>query len=190
MLNCSYMRKIIVQEMLTVDGFFCGPKGEIDWHNVDAEFNDYAIAALDTFDTLLFGRVTYDLMANYWPTEAALGDDPIVAAKMNSLHKLVLSKSLEKLEWNNSSLMKEIDAEEIKKMKLEEGKDIAIFGSGKIVEQFAELGLIDEYRFFVAPIILGEGKTLFAGLKERKKLRLLSAQAFASGNVLERYAAV
>ena len=173
-----------------MDGFFCGPNGEIDWHNVDAEFNEYAINNLNNIGTLMFGRVTYDLMASYWPTEAALGDDPIVAEKMNSLPKIVFSKTLDKLDWNNSTLVKTIDVAEIQKMKEAPGKDIAIFGSGILVEQLTELGLIDEYRFIVAPVILGHGRALFTGLKERKNLEFLSSRSFASGNVLSCYAPV
>ena len=184
------MRKIIVQEMVTVDGFFAGPKGEIDWHNVDAEFNEYALENLGHIDTLMFGRMTYDLMASYWPTEGALTDDPLVAERMNSLPKIVFSKTMDKLDWNNSTVLKTIDAEEIRKIKEAPGKDIAIFGSGVLVEQLTELGLIDEYRLIVNPVILGQGRTIFAGLKERKNVEFLSSRSFASGNIMLCYAPV
>lgn len=182
------MRKIIVQEMLSVDGFFCGPNGEIDWHNVDAEFNEMAIAFLDTVDTLVFGRVTYDLMASWWPKADAMKDDPIVAGKMNALAKFVYSQTVQDAEWNNTTMHGAIDAEEIRRMKAMPGKDIAIFGSGTIVAAFARLGLIDEYRFIIAPVVLGAGKDLFATAPRRYGLKLLEAKAFASGNVLTRYA--
>src|ERR1700733_8839153 len=165
------MRKIIVQEMITVDGFFAGPNGEIDWHHVDSEFNEYAIEFLNTVDTLMFGRITYDLMESYWPTSAALQDDPIVAEKMNNLSKI----------------FSEINTEEIRKMKQVPGKDIAIFGSGIIVTTLTELGLIDEYRFIVNPVILGKGKTLFSNLEKKPGLQLLKTQEFKSGNVLLYY---
>src|SRR5258708_25381331 len=100
------MKKLLVSEMVSVDGFFAGPNGEIDWHNVDEEFNTFAIEQLDSVDTLVFGRVTYELMASYWPTAEALKDDSVVAAKMNALPKIVFSKTLEKVEWNNSLLAK------------------------------------------------------------------------------------
>lgn len=182
------MRKIIVQEMLSVDGFFCGPNGEIDWHNVDAEFNETAVAFLDTVDTLLFGRVTYELMASYWPTEAALKDDPRVASRMNALRKIYFSKEPEKMQWNNSLMRSEIDADEIREMKEAPGKDIAIFGSGKIIEQLMPYGLIDEFRFMINPVILGKGRTIFSTLEETKKLKLLETKKFANGNVLLAYA--
>jgi dihydrofolate reductase len=177
------MRKIIVQEMITVDGFFAGPKGEIDWHHVDAEFNEHSVEFLNTIDTLMFGRITYDLMASYWPTPEGLKDDPIIAEKMNSLSKIVFSKTLAKATWNNSKMFSEINAEEIKKMKEVSGKDIAIFGSGIIVTALTELGLIDEYRFIVNPVILGKGKTLFANLEKKPGLKLLKTHEFKSGNV-------
>ncbi len=181
------MRKIIVQEMITIDGFFAGPDGEIDWHNVDAEFNDYAIKFLNTLDTLMFGRITYELMANYWPTENALKDDPIVADKMNSLSKIVFSKTKEELAWNNSKIFSEINADEIKKIKQAEGKDIAIFGSGMIVSALADLGVIDEYRLIINPVILGKGKSLFLNIEKRYKLKLVKVHEFKSGNIFLRY---
>ncbi len=181
------MKKLIVFNMITVDGFFAGPNGEIDWHNVDAEFNDFAIEQLDTFDTLMFGRVTYDLMASYWPTPQGVKDDPVVAEKMNSLRKIVFSKSLQKVGWQNSELKKEIVAEEIERMKQESGKDIAIFGSGAIVSALTRLRLIDEYRFIVNPVILGKGKLMITDLKERLNLTLVSSKTFKSGNVLVIY---
>jgi dihydrofolate reductase len=177
------MRKIIVQEMITVDGFFAGPNGEIDWHHVDSEFNEYAIEFLDTVDTLMFGRVTYDLMAGYWPTPEGLKDDPIIAGKMNSLAKIIFSKTMDNASWNNSKIVSEIDAVEIEKIKQGPGKDIAIYGSGKIVSALTELGLIDEYRFIINPVILGKGKTLFADLKNKPGLKLLETKEFKSGNV-------
>ncbi len=183
------MRKIIVQEMISFDGFFAGPHGEIDWHNVDEEFNDFAVAALETYDTLLFGRVTYDLMAGYWPTPASSEDSPLVAAKMNALTKIVVSKKMKKAEWQNSQVMPSLDAAEIRKMKSAAGKDIAIFGSGTIVAQLTERGgLIDEYRFIVNPVILGTGKSLFTGVTSAKKLKFLNTHQFRSGNVLVAYA--
>lgn len=173
--------------MLSVDGYFCGPGGEIDWHTVDAEFNETAIAFLDTVDTLLFGRVTYELMAGYWPTEAASQDDPDVARRMNALKKVYFSKSPETLPWNNSTKLSAIDIDEIHKLKNAPGKDIAIFGSGQIVQQLMPLGVIDEFRLIVSPVLLGKGKSLFPTLEGIKKLTLLQTKKFANGNVLLSY---
>ncbi len=172
---------------MTVDGFFAGPNGEIDWHVVGPEFNEYAIGMLNTIDTFLFGRVTYDLMASYWPTPEAIKNDPIVAEKMNSLAKVVFSKTVQKAEWNNSTMFGEIVPADIMKMKQAAGKDIAIFGSGTIVSTLTDLGLIDEYRLIVNPVILGKGKSLFATLEKSRKLKLQNTKPFLSGNVLLYY---
>lgn len=183
------MRKIIVQEMLSVDGFFCGPNGEIDWHNVDAEFNETAIAFLDTIDMLMFGRVTYEMMASYWPTEAALQDDQRVASRMNALRKIFFSKEAENLAWRNSVQCKDINIDDIRALKEMSGKDIAIFGSGKIIEQLMPYDVIDEFRLIINPVILGKGRSIFSTLEASKKLQLFETKTFANGNVLLVYAA-
>lgn len=175
--------------MISIDGFFCGPKGEIGWHNVDEEFNAYAIEVLDTVDTFLFGGITYDLMASYWPTEEVLKDDPEIAKRMNEKHKIVFSKTKDKLDWNNSTLMHEINPEEVLKMKQEAGKDMIIYGSGTIVAQLTELGLIDEYRFMIAPVIIGKGKTVFSTLTSYKQMKLIETRTFSNGNVMVSYIA-
>jgi dihydrofolate reductase len=178
------MRKIIVMNLVTVDGFFAGPKGEIDWHNVDDEFNDYAIEMLNRAGLLLFGRVTYELMAGYWPSPEAPKENPkAIADSMNNLPKIVFSRTMKKADWNNTRLVKEINPEEIIKMKQEPGKDIMLLGSGTIVQALTNLGLIDEFRLMVNPIILGSGKPMFKGVNKRE-LKLVKTKIFNSGNVL------
>jgi dihydrofolate reductase len=181
------MRKIFVFNLVTLDGYFEGPNREIDWHNVDAEFNEYAIDMLNDLDTLIFGRVTYQLMASFWPTPDAIKNDPIVAEKMNTLPKIVFSKTLEKVDWKNTRLVKDNIEEEIQKMKKQPGKDMVILGSGSIVSGFAPLGLIDEYRIMVNPVVLGSGNPLFKGIKDRLMLKLTKTRTFKSGNVLLYY---
>lgn len=182
------MRKIIVSEMVSVDGFFARSNGEIDWHVVDEEFNQYAINLLNTLDTILFGRVTYELFESYWPIAAkdpaTSKSDLEIANKINNIHKIVFSKTLEKVGWNNVKLMKEVIPEEIRKLKQQPGKNMVIYGSGSIVSEFAKYELIDEYRLFVAPVTLGKGKPLF---KEDYKLKLIESKQFGNGNVLLRY---
>lgn len=170
--------------MVTLNGFFEGPKQEIDWHNVDDEFNEYAGDFLDSLDMLLFGRVTYQLMANYWPTPTALHNDPIIASKMNSLPKIVFSRTLKLVDWQNTRLVKEHVPEEIARLKLQPGKDMAVFGSSNLSLTMIQYNLFDEYRLFMNPIFLGKGKPLFNGLEDRLKLRLVRTRAFHSGNVL------
>jgi dihydrofolate reductase len=166
------MRKVILQMMVSVDGFFEGPHQEIDWHVVDAEFNELAAEFLDSVDTILFGRTTYEMMAAYWPTPSAMKDDPMIAGKMNAMRKIVFSRTLEKADWNNTTLVKGDAAEDVARLKKMPGKDIAIFGSSKLAVSLSERGLIDEYRIMVNPVALGSGHSLFGGMKGRLKLRL------------------
>lgn len=181
------MRKVIFQIMISVDGFFEGLNREIDWHNVDAEFNDYAVDLLNNVDILLFGRITYELMAGYWPTETAVTNDSVVAGKMNSLQKVVISKTLQKSDWNNTILIKDNIEAEIRKLKEQPGKDIAIFGSSDLAVTLIPSGLIDEYRIIVNPVVLGNGKPLFKGINNKLNLKLIKSKVFNSGNVLLYY---
>jgi len=181
------MRKVFLFMMVTLDGFFEGPNQEIDWHNVDEEFNEFAINQLNDVDTLLFGRVTYQLMASYWPTQSAKENDPIVADKMNTVPKIVFSKTLDKAEWNNSRLVKEHIAEEVSKLKQQQGRDLAIFGSSDLAVSLLQMGFVDELRIMVNPVVLGNGKPLFNGIHEKLNLKLLKAKTFRSGNVLLYY---
>jgi dihydrofolate reductase len=185
------MRKIIVSEMVSVDGFFAGPQGEIDWHVVDEEFNQAAIGLLNTVDTILFGRITYQLFENFWPkahTNPSLSaSDLVIADKINEMDKIVFSKTLNKVEWKGTRLEKELIPERIAKLKQQAGKDIVMYGSGSLVPVITQHGLIDEYRFFVAPVILGNGRSIFKGLNYKLTLKLLEAKTFSSGNVLLRY---
>ena len=178
------MRNVFHFMMVSLDGFFEGPHQEIDWHNVDEEFNDFAIKQLNEIGTLLFGRVTYQLMASYWPTPAALTDDPIVAEKMNSTPKVVFSTTLSTVDWANTRLVRSDAAEEVAKLKQQPGKDLAIFGSADLTTALLQAGLVDELRIMVNPVILGNGKPLFADLPNRVQLTLRDTRVFRSGNVL------
>lgn len=173
--------------MITLDGFFEGPRGEIDWHKVDAEFNEYAIDLLNSVDFLLFGRKTYELMAGYWPTPAAAANDPVVAGKMNNLNKIVFSRTLTIVGWKNTRLIKDNIAEEILQLKHQPGRDLAIFGSSNLALTFIRQGLIDEYRMIVNPVVLGGGEPLFKGIKEKLNLKLLRTKTLSSGNVILYY---
>ncbi len=181
------MRKIIFQMMTSTDGFFEGPNRELDWHIVDEEFLQSAIDLLNSVDTLLFGRVTYQMMATYWPTPEAIADDPIIAERMNSLPKIVFSKNLDKAEWQNSRLVNGDAAEEVARLKEQSGKDMVIFGSSDLAVSLLKQGLIDEIRIIVNPIVLGSGKTLFKGFNELLKLHLLETRTFPSGSIFLRY---
>src|SRR5574338_224425 len=133
------MRKLFSFNMVTLDGFFEGPNGEIDWHNADnEEFNEFAIEQTSSVDTLIFGRKTYQMMASYWPTDVAINADPIVADLMNRLSKIVFSRTLESVDWNNTRLIRENAQQELKNLKMQPGKDMAIFGSASLIS-----GLMD-----------------------------------------------
>jgi len=181
------MRQVIMFNLITLDGYFEGLNKDITWHQVDDEFNEFAIEQLSSTDGLIFGRVTYQLMAAYWPTPIAIENDPIVAGKMNSLPKFVFSNTFEKVDWNNSRLIKGDAVEELKKLKQQAGKDLFIFGSANLSSTFTKNGLIDEYRIMVNPIVLGAGVPLFKGNGEILKMKLLNSKSFHNGNVLLYY---
>ena len=181
------MRKIIVSNYITLDGFFAGPNGEFDWFVWDEETAEYSKSLLTSIDTILFGRVTYELMAGYWPTASPPAEDPVIIDAMNNLPKIVFSKTLDKVEWKNSRLVKENIAGEVATLKQRPGKDMVIYGSGSIVTTLTQLGLIDEYRIFVNPVVLGSGKPLFKGLNDRLNLKLLTTKTFNCGVVLLHY---
>jgi dihydrofolate reductase len=182
------MRKLFSFNMMTLDGFFEGSsKWDLSWHNVDSEFNEFAIAQLNEIGTLLFGRVTYEGMASYWPSPDGLKDDPTVAGLMNHIPKIVFSKTLEKAEWENTRLVRDNIAEEISKLKQVSDKDIAVFGSANLMSELMRMDLIDEHRIMVNPVILGGGMPLFQ-IKNKSNLMLLKTRAFGNGNVLLYYA--
>jgi dihydrofolate reductase len=177
------MRRVIVSNLASLDGFFEGVNKELDWHVVDEEFFEYAKDMLRTADTLLFGAATYEVMAAYWPT--APSDE--IADKMNNLPKVVFSKTLKKVDWNNSRLVSSNIQEEVSKLKQQPGKDIVILGSARLASFLLPLGLIDEYRAIVNPVLLGGGKPLFSGITERIRLKLITTKVFGSGVVLLSY---
>lgn len=177
-------RKLFFQMLVSLDGCFEGPKGawDLDWFVVDEDFNRYVADMLKSIDAILLGRVTYQGFAGYWPTST-----DAEARKMNELPKIVFSRTLEKVEWNNSRLVKDNFAEEITRLKQQPGKDLALFGSGNLASTLMRLGLIDECRIFVNPVVLGGGKRLFEGVKDRIKLKLLKTETLSSGVVVLYY---
>ena len=184
--------KLFMFMTISLDGFFEGRDHDISWHNVDDELNKFAIELLRETDTILFGRRTYELFEDFWPKAA---DDPKIskdnleiARLINNMNKVVFSKTLTKVEekenWRNVKLIRDVNPEEIKRWK--QGKDLCIGGSN-LALSFAQLGLIDEIRIMVDPIVLGEGTRLFEGIKDKLNLSLLKTRTFKSGNVLLYY---
>ncbi|MBI3579638.1 MAG: dihydrofolate reductase family protein [Ignavibacteriales bacterium] len=183
------MRKVIVSNLVSLDGFIAGPNGEVDWFTgiVGKEFEAYIVEAISTIDTMLFGRVTYEHLASYWPTASPEQNHPSIIYAMNNTSKVVFSKTLQNVEWKNSRLAKRDIAEEASKLKQQPGKDIVIYGSGSIVSALAQKGLIDEYRIFIAPVVLGSGKPLFGGIDLGIHLKLVETKTFGAGLTLLRY---
>jgi len=181
------MGKVIAFNFVTLNGYFKGPQGDISWHRHGADESEYAAEMLKSGSTLLFGRVTYEMMASYWSTPEAVKNDPIVAEGMNKADKVVFSRTLKKVEWSNTRLVKDNIGEEVKKMKQMPGKDMALLGSGSIVTQLTEQGLIDEYQIMVDPIALGDGTPIFKNINHKLDLKLTGTRTFKSGVVLLSY---
>src|SRR5574340_1124132 len=178
------MRKTTIFNMMSLDGLFEGENRDISWHKVDEEFNQFAIEQLESAGGLIFGRLTYELMAGYWPTADARHDDPIVAEWMNKLPKYVFSKTLSQAGWNNTTLIAGDAVTEMKRIKQEPGKDLFIFGSANLSETFFRYGLIDEIRALISPLILGKGTPLFKPQNSNIPLHLSNSRTFGNGNVL------
>jgi len=179
------MRKVIMWNMMTLDGFFEGAKSwDIDWHEYvwGEELEQLSIEQLKSTGGLLFGRVTYEGMAGYWTS--ATGE---VANFMNDLPKVVFSRTLDRADWHNTRLVKGNAEEEVPKLKQQPGKDMFIFGSANLSATLTRHGLIDEYRLALNPLILGGGSPLFKTGSDRLKLRLLEARPLKSGVVILRY---
>ena len=178
------MRKLKAFNLMTLDGYFCGENGDISWHMVDEEFQELANAAANSGNTLLFGRVTYQLMASYWPTDEGLRDDPLIAAGMNRSEKIVFSRSIDRADWHNTRLVKGDLIAEVRRLKAGSGSDLTVLGSGSIVAQLAEEELIDEYQLLLNPVALGKGRTMFEGISRRLEFRLIRSRTFGNGNML------
>ncbi|MGH7949559.1 MAG: dihydrofolate reductase family protein, partial [Candidatus Binataceae bacterium] len=166
---------------------FVDINGDMSWAKADhqdAEWNAFVAENASGGGVLVFGRITYELMAGFWPTPYAIENMPIVAERMNNLPKVVFSRTLDKASWNNTKLVKGGIAAEIRKMTKEPGEGMAILGSGKIVSQLAPEGLIDEYQVVVNPVVLGKGRTMFDGINEKLALKLTKTRTFGNGNVL------
>ncbi len=181
------MRKLAVFNNVTLDGYFADSNGDMRWahrESQDAEFNAFVAENASGGGELVFGRITYALMASYWPTPLAMKNDPVVAEGMNKLPKVVFSRTLDKASWSNTKLVKGDVAAAMRKMKNEPGKDLAILGSGSIVSQLAQEGLIDEFQVMVNPVVLGKGRTMFDGVEKKLNLKLTRTRVFGNGNVL------
>jgi dihydrofolate reductase len=179
------MRKLSVFSLVTLDGFFADKNGDMSWaHKSDSEWNAFSADNASGGGALVFGRITYEMMESFWPTPQAMQTAPVVAEGMNNMPKVVFSRTMDKASWKNTRLVKGDPATEMRKMKNEPGPNMVIMGSGTIVSQMAEAGLIDEFKIVVNPLVLGQGKALFSGIQKKLTLKLTSTRAFGNGNVL------
>jgi dihydrofolate reductase len=185
------MRKLIVFNHVTLDGYFAGANGDFSWAhsgNDDSEYSAFVAANASGGGQMLFGRVTYELMASYWPTPIADQHNPVIAAGMNGMSKVVFSRTLDQASWSNTRLVKGDMVSEIRKMKAEPGPGMVILGSGSIVAQLALEHVIDEYQMMLDPVALGKGRSMFEGIREMLKLKPASSRTFKNGKVFLCYA--
>jgi dihydrofolate reductase len=196
------MRRIVMFNWVTANGYFAGPDGSLDWVVPDDAQAKAAAEDIPNFDTVLFGRQTYQMFEGFW-RHAVVDDsgtvpDPhrpgrrsrehgAIAIALNRMSKLVFSRSLKDVTWKNSRVLHEFDPREMETMKKQPGKDMIIFGSGSIVSQLTQHDLIDEYQFVVCPVLLGSGRPLLNSVTRDSKLHLSEAKPYPSGDVMLRY---
>lgn len=181
------MRKLVLSEHVSLDGFVAGPKGEMDWINVDEELFDFTGRLTDQADTAIYGRVTYQMMESYWPTAGSKPDasahDKEHSEWYNKVDKIVLSRSLHGQKAANTTVISDQVGEQVKQIKNGPGRDILMFGSPSAAHALMRHDLIDEYWLFVNQVLLGQGIPLFFGVQEKAGLKLNLCHAFSSGVV-------
>ena len=178
------MGRLVAFTNVTLDGYFSGPNGDLGWakRNSDPEYDAFVADNARSDSTLLLGRITYEMMASYWPTPQAARNDPALAERMNRLPKVVFSRTLGRSSWSNTTVVKSELPAEVRKLK-RAGTDLAVLGSGSIVAQLTKEGLIDEYQIVMNPVVLGQGRTLFTGIVGPLGLSLTKTRSFGNGNV-------
>jgi dihydrofolate reductase len=173
---------------LSLDGCYADANGDMSWaHNQDPEQAEFTRVNAKGGGRLIFGRTTYQMMASFWPTPAAMQMMPEVAKAMNEMPKIVFSRTLKSADWQNTAVQPDLISG-AKKLKAEAGTDVAILGSGSIVAQLIEAGLLDELQVMLVPVSLGGGKRLFDGVKREVRWKTLETRSFkATGNIFIRY---
>ncbi len=185
------MRKLSSFTHVTLDGFFADANGAMNWAhdgNDNDEWREFVAGNAQGGGCLVFGRVTYQMMAGYWPSDIARSSNPVVAERMNDGPKIVFSRTLGKADWRNTTLIKTDLIAAVKKLKAESGPDMVILGSGSIVAQLADAGLIDAMQLVVNPLALGQGKPLFGPIGKPLGLKLSDSRTFGNGKVVLSYA--
>jgi dihydrofolate reductase len=182
------MRKVRVFENVSLDGFFTDGKNDMSWaHKQDPEWNAFVSGNAGGDGALLFGRVTYDQMVSFWPTPQAAQMMPDVARGMNAMPKYVVSRTLERVDWQNTMLLRGDLLAEVRALKAQDGPDLVILGSGSVVSQLTAARLVDEFQLVLHPLVLGKGRTLFETLTAPQPLRRTNARTFANGCVVGWY---
>jgi dihydrofolate reductase len=185
------VRKLIVFNQVSLDGYFVDANADMSWaHKNDPEWTEFSSSNASGNGVLVFGRITYDLMASFWPSPMAAQTMPVVAEGMNRMQKIVFSRTLDKATWNNTRLIKDNLLTEIRNLKNSPGDGMVILGSGTIVSQLAQENLIDEYQVVVNPLVLGQGRSMFQGLTQRLNLKRTNCRPFTNGNVFLCYESV
>ena len=178
------MRKLSVFNSVTLDGYFTDKNGDMSWaHQDDPEWNAFVAENASGGGMLLFGRITYEMMASFWPSPAAVEQMPEVAEGMNNSPKIVFSRTMDKATWKNTTVVTGDITAAVRKLKEEPGEPMVILGSGTIVSQLTQAGLIDEYQIALNPIVLGSGRTMFDGVKDKLRLKRTESRSFGNGNV-------
>lgn len=186
------MRKLSSFTFITLDGYYKGRGGDISWHRHAKEESEFSNEGLQSDNILLFGRVTFEMMASFWPTPMGSEHDAATATGMNKAEKIVFSNTLTQTDppvagWNNSSVVGGDIAGIIKKMKQTPGKDMTVLGSGSIVTHLAAHDLINEIMIMIDPVAIGQGTPLFHGINRTLDLQLVATRTFNSGVVLLTY---
>jgi dihydrofolate reductase len=182
------VRKLLMFNQVSLDGYFTDARGDMSWAHVrDEEWQRFTSENAGGEAELIFGRKTYSMMAGFWPTPQAKQAMPEVAASMNRMRKYVFSRSLDKVDWENSTVVNGDLASEVRRLKAQRGPDLLIMGSGEIVSQLTEAGLIDEYQVVTVPIVIGAGRALFEGVTTRPRFKLTKTRSFQNGNVVNWY---
>ena len=183
------MRSLRVFDNVSLDGYFVDTKGDMSWaHKRDDEWNAFASGNASGHVELLFGRVTYQMMAAFWPTPQAAQMLPAVAAGMNAMRKYVCSRTLREASWQNTTFLQGDLADAVARLKETPGPDIVILGSGSLVSQLTSARLIDGYDIVINPVALGAGRTLFETVTERVALTVTNVRSFTNGNMVVSYA--
>jgi dihydrofolate reductase len=195
------MRRIITFDRVSADGYFSAADGNLNWVVPDEDIDKAGAERTQQFDTMLFGRRTYEMFEGFWPhalDDSAGAEDPhsgrrspqiqAMAVWINDATKVLFSRTRKEVTWKNSRLVHEFDPREVAAIKRQPGKDIIVFGSGSIASLLTQHDLIDEYQFVVSPIVLGSGKLLISDVTKNLRLNLLEAKPYPSGNVMLRYA--